>query len=266
MVDQALARRLEIAEAKSGADFVEARAIAAPESGAEWIEVAGAFAMFDGAESPMTQTFALGMFDPVTDAEMGRIEAFFRDRGAPVHHEVCPLADRALLALLRERRYLPIEFTSVMFCELRGQLGESTAHNIVVRVAGSHERGLWARTAAEGWSDSISLGELENLMLIAASRKGCITFLAESSGEAIAAAALDVKGDVALLAGASTVPRARKLGAQTALLDARLRYAAQAGCELAMICAEPGSASQRNAERNGFRIAYTRIKWRLAEG
>jgi len=25
----------------------------------------------------------------------------------------------------------------------------------------------------------------------------------------------------------------------------------------------PGSASQRNAERNGFRIAYTRIKWRL---
>ena len=25
----------------------------------------------------------------------------------------------------------------------------------------------------------------------------------------------------------------------------------------------PGSASQRNAERNGFRIAYTRIKWAL---
>ena len=24
----------------------------------------------------------------------------------------------------------------------------------------------------------------------------------------------------------------------------------------------PGSGSQRNAERNGFRIAYTRIKWR----
>jgi len=26
----------------------------------------------------------------------------------------------------------------------------------------------------------------------------------------------------------------------------------------------PGSGSQRNAERNGFRIAYTRIKWRRA--
>jgi hypothetical protein len=25
----------------------------------------------------------------------------------------------------------------------------------------------------------------------------------------------------------------------------------------------PGSGSQRNAERHGFRIAYTRTKWRL---
>jgi hypothetical protein len=30
------------------------------------------------------------------------------------------------------------------------------------------------------------------------------------------------------------------------------------------MCAAPGRASQRNAERQGFRIAYTRIKWKLA--
>jgi hypothetical protein len=29
--------------------------------------------------------------------------------------------------------------------------------------------------------------------------------------------------------------------------------------------AQPGSASQRNAERHGFRIAYTRTKWQLHE-
>jgi hypothetical protein len=28
-----------------------------------------------------------------------------------------------------------------------------------------------------------------------------------------------------------------------------------------MMVAEAGSASQRNADRKGFRIAYTRIKW-----
>jgi len=31
-----------------------------------------------------------------------------------------------------------------------------------------------------------------------------------------------------------------------------------------MIVANAGSNSQRNAEREGFRIAYTRTKWRLS--
>ncbi len=30
-----------------------------------------------------------------------------------------------------------------------------------------------------------------------------------------------------------------------------------------MMGAQPGSTSQRNAEREGFRIVYTRIKWQL---
>jgi hypothetical protein len=29
-----------------------------------------------------------------------------------------------------------------------------------------------------------------------------------------------------------------------------------------MMATEPGSPSQRNGERQGFRIAYTRMKWR----
>ena len=42
-----------------------------------------------------------------------------------------------------------------------------------------------------------------------------------------------------------------------------MRYAFDHGCDLAMMVAEAGSNSQRNAERKGFRIAYTRTKWRL---
>ena len=42
-----------------------------------------------------------------------------------------------------------------------------------------------------------------------------------------------------------------------------MRYAHQQGCDLAMMVAEAGSESQRNAERQGFRVAYTRMKWKL---
>jgi GNAT superfamily N-acetyltransferase len=69
--------------------------------------------------------------------------------------------------------------------------------------------------------------------------------------------------EVALFAGASTVPELRRRGLQAALLQERMRYAFDRGCDLAMIVAAPGSESQRNAERNGFRIAYTRTKWKL---
>ncbi len=39
----------------------------------------------------------------------------------------------------------------------------------------------------------------------------------------------------------------------------RLDYAAAAGCQLATMGALPGSTSQRNAERLGFRVAYTKL-------
>lgn len=107
--DLTLARRLERAEAQNSARFVEARARLSPESGAQWIEVAGAYAMFDGVSSPLTQTFGFGMFQPVTGPDLDAIEAFYRDRGAPVLHEVSPLAGVELAALLSERGYRPVE-------------------------------------------------------------------------------------------------------------------------------------------------------------
>ena len=70
---------------------------------------------------------------------------------------------------------------------------------------------------------------------------------------------------VALFAGAATVPELRRRGLQAALLEERLRYAFDHGCDLAMMVAEAGSESQRNAERKGFQIAYTRLKWRLCQ-
>lgn len=266
--DLALARRLEKAEARSNADFVEARARAFPDSGAEWIEVAGAYAMYDGVTSPVTQTFGLGLFEPVSGEDLDQIEKFFQNRGAPVFHEVSPLADPALLALLNERCYQPFEFTSVMFRPIQRGVSFATARNegIRVRRVGRDEHDLWTQTAAKGWSEYAELGEfMLDLAQVNAKKSGGLAFLAELDGQPIATGALSICEGVALLAGASTIPKGRKQGAQLALLDSRLRYAAEQGCDVATMGALPGSASQRNAERQGFRIAYTRIKWRLPQ-
>ena len=159
------------------------------------------------------------------------------------------------------------EMSNVMFLPLSeqaSQLGERGS-SVCVRVVGKGEADLWARTSAEGWSE---YKEFAHLMLdmgrIVAAAKGNILFLAELDGQVIGAGGLSIHDGVALFAGASTIPAWRRRGVQRALLEARFQYARAAGCDLAMMGAEPGSSSQRNAERQGFRIAYTRTKWTLA--
>jgi hypothetical protein len=261
--DLALARRIERAEGSANAGFVEARERLNPSNGAAWIEVAGTYAMFDGAESPVTQTFGLGMFAPVTGQDLDRIETFFRERGAPIHHEVSPLADPSVWPLLSERRYVPFEFTNVMFQDLPVSLPESCS-DIRVRIATAGDADRWIAAATEGWSETEGLADyISEMMRVVSMSSGVSLFLAELDSRIVATGALNIQGDVALLAGASTIPRARRLGAQRALLYARLLYAAQEGCDIAVMGALPGSSSQRNAERQGFRIAYTRTKWRV---
>lgn len=265
LIDLSLARRLERMEASANAAFVTARAQLQPESGATWTEVAGAYAMFDGVGSPITQTFGLGLFAEAGEAEFDALEAFFQQRGAEVNHEISPLAAPALLPHLNARGYLPIEFTSVMFRPVPRAQPSAAADGVRVRRIGPDEADLWASVSAEGWSREAEdlVGFILEMGQISARAAGTSCFLAELDGRPVAAGALSIAENTAVLAGASTVPAARRRGAQRALLEARLRFAAEQGCDLVMIGAQPGSASQRNAERQGFRIAYTRIKWHL---
>ena len=70
-------------EGITGARFVAARNRLSPEIGAEWIEVAGAYAIFDGPESPLTQTFGLGLFAEPTTATWIGLRVFSRNAALP---------------------------------------------------------------------------------------------------------------------------------------------------------------------------------------
>ena len=64
---------------------------------------------------------------------------------------------------------------------------------------------------------------------------------------------------IAQLTGAATAPALRRRGVQAALLAARLRDAAEAGCDVAVVTTAPGSTSQKNVQRNGFDLLYARL-------
>ena len=264
-----LARRLEFAEGNACARFVEARKATFPDCDSCWIEVGGVMAMHDGPASPSTQTFGLGLHQTPTSHDLDAIEKFFTDRGSPVQHEVSPLAGLATISLLMDRGYRPIEMTSVMYRPTSTESMPEKLRNerIHVRLIGRNEIPVWSKTTAEGWSDVADLSRLfSDIGRICFNKKSLFAFIAERDGSPIAAASMNIHDGVALMAGACTLPAARKQGAQSALLECRLALAAAQGCDLAMMGAEPGSLSQHNAERNGFRIAYTRTKWQRNPG
>jgi len=59
--------------------------------------------------------------------------------------------------------------------------------------------------------------------------------------------------------GAGTLTEFRGRGLQTALLQNRMRAAAEGGSEYAVVVTQGGTTSQRNCERLGFRVAYSKV-------
>src|SRR5256885_15237455 len=116
---------------------------------------------------------------------MDAIEAFFRERGAGVFHEVSPLADPTALSQLNERGYQPMEFTSVMYRPISSDLHLTAARNerIDVRLIRDGEQELWAETSAKGWSE---FSGLEDFMLglgqVTAKKADALSFFAEVDG------------------------------------------------------------------------------------
>ena len=260
--DLPLARRLETTEGHGNAAFVEAQARREPYSGAMRTTIAGTLMMFAGVGSPITQTFCLGIHERPGDRDFDSIERFFTSRGSPVFHEVSPHAGIEVWAALARRGYKPLELSNVLYQPIDAATSLTVNPKLRIRMVEKHEADWYGAVAARGWSEMPEvLPFIQGFARSSVEVASCL--IAELEGEAIATAALFMHDGVALLAGASTVPEGRRNGAQLALLDARLRLAVSRGCDLAMMVAAPGSASQRNAERNGFRVAYTRTKWQL---
>jgi GNAT superfamily N-acetyltransferase len=265
--DLALARHLEATEAYSCAQFAKARRKLFPGCNSEWIQIGGATVVFDGPDSPVTQTFGLGLFEPLTPEILDEIETWFTARGAPVQHEVCPFIGVAALDLLCARGYRPIEIASVLHQPVPEPVARHPEHRVDLITTDQAE--LWSEISARAWAHQHPefLQMLRDFGAITANRASNPCFLAYSNenGDAkpAAAGALSIHQGVALFIGAATLPEFRRRGLQSTLLAERLRHAYAVGCDLAMMAAEAGGESQRNAERNGFRIAYTRIKWKL---
>lgn len=240
--DAALARRIEAGEALNSSQCGES------------IETCGGFATFAGAGSPLTHAIGLGMNGPVSTSEFDRMEQFFRSRGVPVNLDFCPHADFSLLELVGTRGYRIVECNNV----LAGPVAGSADWR--VRTAASQEEPAWTRTMLEGFFGKREFTAIElDLGRRLLGMECASAWLAEVDGKLASAGAMNVRAKLALLFADSTLTAYRGQGLHLAIIRARLKHAASLGCDLATASTAPGSVSQRNYERAGFRVVYTKL-------
>jgi hypothetical protein len=254
-----LARRLEAAETHNGAGCAQAQQLLDPTVGATVEHIAGASAIFVGAASPLTHVIGLGMQGPVQPEDLDRIEEFYQARGAMVSVDLCPLADASLLELLGSRGYRLTEFLNVLVRPLTPS--ETAGPEPSIRLAGPDEEQLWACTVGRGFleKDELTAEEIEvgrSIFHIL----GSLCYLSFAGSLPVAAGAMTMHSGVATLFADSTTPGFRGIGLQSALIRERLRAASCSAerLDLATASTLPGSVSQRNYERNGFRVAYSK--------
>ena len=250
--DLQLARRLESAEAAN------ARGCTAIHPEAASLEVAGGCAVFVGAESPLSHAVGVGLNGPVKDAELDQLEAFFRCRGGQVSIELCPLADPGLVTVLGERGYRVTEFNNVLVKRLPGASIVLTPR---VRRALPDESDLWSHTVGRGFFDEhdLTTAEMDVGRAICA-MPGVLCYLGVTdSGVLAGGAAGAIHNGLMTCFADSTIASHRRGGLQREMIEARLNEGLAQGCELATASTLPGSGSQRNYERLGFEVAYTRV-------
>jgi GNAT superfamily N-acetyltransferase len=263
--DQALAQRLEAAEVQKYVDYAAARGRLHPEIAPAWEPIAGGHVVYAGDGNPYSRCIGLGLHGPVTGVEWAQIEAFYAGRGLAPELSLCPLADESLLGLLGARGYRVRKFMNTWYRDL-GDDGRWMAHDIVVRPIAADEADLWVRTAWRGFAGDDVMPPDDLIISPYPAMAHAICWLAWLDAEQPAGAGtLAIHDGVAELFGTSTRPSCRGRGVQAALIHTRMAAAAAAGCDLIAVHTDPGSASQRNVERAGFRLAYTKVMMRNSD-
>jgi len=259
-----LGRRIEHAEAA----LIGAAVDAATRRGTDGfaLPLAGGVAAFAEPGAPFNKVVGLGFAGVPTAADLEAVERAYAERGSPTPVELSTLADPQITELLGARGYRAVAFEDVLGREL-GDTLDAVPAGIEVRPARAEELDAWVDVVVEGFAHPDGEGvpspeEFPRDVVERAERDfaeaGVTPYVAMVDGEIAGGASMRVTDGVAQLTGAATAPRHRRRGVQGALLVARLRDAVRAGADIAVVTTAPGSLSQRNVQRRGFHLLYTR--------
>ena len=261
-VDKALARRLESCEEMPQVMYARVFQKMRPEIGAAEEEICGGHMIFAGLGSPIGRATGIGLDRTITAEDVDRIEAFYRERKAPSQVDLTPLHGPEVFEMFKERGYAIAELNNVLFRRLvQGEKFPAPPGDFRIR------RSFWEEAPATGeiveraFFPDGAPEQYRGLITPLYQMENALAFVATVDDKPVACGTGLVipQHGIFALAGAGTLTEYRGRGLQTALLRARMAAATEAGCEYVAVVTQGGTISQRNAERLGFRVAYSKV-------
>jgi GNAT superfamily N-acetyltransferase len=263
--DRDLARRIERAECQLSCAIVDA--VRARAADAFAMPLGGGAAVYTGTASPINKVIGIG-FGPIADTEWDEVERRFANKCCAVRVELSTLSDTTIAQALTRRGYVLEEFENVLAFDLaRTPLPAAPETDGLAVTRDDRDPRSWMDVVIEGFrhpdgspqsSESFPDEALRQVYADLGAWPGFARYLAFVNDVAAGGGALRVHGNIAQLCGASTLPRFRRRGIQTALLRRRLADARAQGCAMATVTTQPGSKSHHNAQRQGFELLYPR--------
>lgn len=257
-VEYTLATRLEDAQAWRAVHYARASMKQSGADGGAIVSVAGAPVIYGGEGIPVNRAISLGMHGPVSEDDLEVIEDFYALRHTDTVIDLCPLADVSLLRALQGRGYTIRGWMSMLFLPLPAMLA-NVNYTLRVSRAARDQADLWIRTSARGFdeTDDVAASTLRTLAPnFYAQNAHC--YFAWLNDLPVGTGGMYLHNQIAEFGGASTLVKYRRRGVQGTLLQQRLVDANALGCDIAAVLTTPGSTSQRNMQRHGFQLAYTR--------
>jgi hypothetical protein len=258
--DPTLAASIDRAEARLSAAF----AGVATREGAPALdqELGGGRAVLVRPGSPVNKLIGAGFEGVLDDSELAAVETAWAAQGEPMRVELSTLAVPEVGTQLSDRGYRLNGFDNVLALGVAPTAGVNG-----IDVGDADDDDEWRRLAVDGSmhpDDDAVTAEghdrqaVESIYLDLLGAAGFRRLVARVDGEPAGVATLRLDGEVALLCGATTVPRFRRRGVQAGMLAARMNIAHRAGARVAVVTTAPGSQSMRNVMRRGGSLLYVR--------
>ncbi|HEX2622818.1 MAG TPA: GNAT family N-acetyltransferase [Phototrophicaceae bacterium] len=204
----------------------------------------------------------MGMSDETVDV-LDEIIDWYRANQRECRFDITPgHVSEKLLAALAKRGFYQSGFQNALYASAQFDNAYVPPQDIIVRRIPPGDKDLMADVYATGFNLAAKLQPAMKDSLKALFASPAARFYgAHINDKLVATGVLFISDSVGYLASGATLPNYRNKGCQGALIQQRITDAALDQCDLVAAQTSFASSGQRNLEKAGLRVAYTKTIW-----